>query len=437
MFDDILYDIFGVVPNRDSSDWGLDSEVLSARYAEIMSLLHPDNCKLTQASKSRQVVEAAYNLLMDQDQELAYRFSGSSGVHFVYDFAEVVTVHGFIKTLACLDRKITPPSSTSSLSSLVDKEPMIKAEVSNQEQCMDSFDRASLKRERVPTQNAAINGDRDNAQSPRTPPPPPPPSAATPQDLNASCTFSESPIYLGVKRPKIEPGIEIKKEESSGRRDHIPAITVHHGRPSNGSSPTLPPGFLRAGVNCQPESVHRSAFDFSAEDQSTSSRSSHSSHPQGFNQQHFGDSYVGDSEGRWFGTQVETPFIPIFPGPTTRSSTTVSSSITNRASALSGSVLSAQRYGQPRSSATILRRGELVEHYVQRNFYVVIDHETRRGILKFLVRFNTFVDSWVYPPEMMKYPDLLRAYLTKLKFDKPRRFWWLIGKYTFLATLFE
>lgn len=73
----------------------------------------------------------------------------------------------------------------------------------------------------------------------------------------------------------------------------------------------------------------------------------------------------------------------------------------------------------------------------RRRIIKVLDHETRRSTLKFLVRFNNVVEGWVFPEEMEEHPEILQSYLMQLRTCSRRRYLYLIAKYDFLRELFE
>lgn len=83
------------------------------------------------------------------------------------------------------------------------------------------------------------------------------------------------------------------------------------------------------------------------------------------------------------------------------------------------------------------RRYEPYHLHLNRRIVSILSHETRRNTLKFLVRFNSVVEGWVYPGEMQEHPHLLREYLLRLKTSSRRRYLYLVSKYDFLHRLFD
>lgn len=206
MVDDILYSIFGIVPDRCDYSSSLDCRSLRRIFKLIIRKVHPDKCKLPNAHLVSQVVLSAYGVLCDADQELAYRLYGLSGISFPFKESDICLA---IEIIAQLVDDSPEPDGSSSDS--CNTEPV----------SVDSSEEKKEKEEEDSRNDTSASGSLDNgasttANASKCATSGPSPSSS--QVSSSSNNVKKSPMSSGQRsRDNVDVG-----EDRSVRRDTSP-----------------------------------------------------------------------------------------------------------------------------------------------------------------------------------------------------------------------
>lgn len=483
MYDEVLYRLFNLSPNRNDLDVKLDRGSLDEAYNRIMSRINSSPKKDFPGAKlAIDVIRSAYELLLDPETELAYRLYGSSGVEYEFNTFEITAASDFLYYLDHYDsiklEKINPVSDSVEVSATL---PDAIEEASPSVAATDCSGIASEKKKKEKTSDfesslsmktvshlldacsstANTSGDEhkqvsetiSNLPSEEDPlsihssmadkcsvpvvvkpePISPRPSSSRCQSIGVQLTpesqklFASESVRKAPAPPRnpvvrcaseVSPIVTLDTESSSddsdgeffpedifgesyssgSQREAKPPLVYMDGQFYELSEADLPPSLQsmrqassvsldkRSGTACGQESINGPVSGGSSCVTSSSSEPSASESP-------------------------ESP--PDLVGPTTNR---------NQSSNL------------VRDSASSSRR---FEPPVSREIAAILRHETRRNTLKFYVRFNSVIEGWVFPAEMLEHSSLLREYLLKLKLTSRRKYIYLVSKYDFLRELFD